>query len=59
MKKLILKGKVHAHVTLANPDKAFGGHLESGTSVFTFAIVTLGVLNDEADLSRADDKTYR
>jgi predicted DNA-binding protein with PD1-like motif len=59
MNGYIINGKVHAHVTLANPDKAFGGHLESGTSVFTFAIVTLGVLNDEADLSRADDKTYR
>jgi len=55
----VINGKVHAHVTLANPDKAFGGHLEPGTNVFTFAIVTLGILNDEADLSRADDKTYR
>jgi predicted DNA-binding protein with PD1-like motif len=59
MNGYVINGKVHAHVTLANPEKAFGGHLEPGTSVFTFAIVTLGVLNDEADLSRADDKTYR
>jgi hypothetical protein len=59
MNGYVINGKVHAHVTLANPDKAFGGHLEPGTNVFTFAIVTLGVLNDEADLSRADDKTYR
>jgi hypothetical protein len=44
---------------LANPDKAFGGHLEPGTEVFTFAVVTIGVLNDKADLSRVDDKTYR
>ncbi len=55
----VINGKVHAHVTLSNADKAFGGHLEPGTRVFTFAIVTLGVLNPEADLSRADDKTYR
>ena len=27
--------------------------------VFTFAIVTLGVLSDDIDLERADDKTYR
>ena len=55
----VINGKVHAHVTLANPDKAFGGHLEPGTNVFTFAIVTLGILNDTVDLSRADDKTFR
>lgn len=55
----VINGRVHAHVTLANADKAFGGHLEAGTEVFTFAIVTVGVLNDGADLSRVDDKTYR
>jgi hypothetical protein len=36
-------------ITLANPDKACGGHLEPGTNVFTFAIVTLGVLGDGVD----------
>ncbi len=59
MNGYVINGKVHAHVTLARPDNAFGGHLEPGTTVFTFAIVTLGVLNPEADLSRVDDKTYR
>jgi predicted DNA-binding protein with PD1-like motif len=59
MNGYIIDGKIHAHVTLANPDKAFGGHLEPGTSVFTFAIVTIGVLNDGVNLSRVDDKTYR
>ena len=59
MNGYIINGAVHAHVTLANPDHAFGGHLEPGTSVFTFAIVTVGVLNDSSDLSRVDDKTYR
>ena len=59
MNGYVIGGKVHAHMTLATPDKAFGGHLEPGTSVFTFAIVTIGVLNDAADLSRVDDKTYR
>jgi hypothetical protein len=33
--------------------------LEPGTNVFTFAIVTLGVLNEGVDLSRVDDKSYR
>jgi predicted DNA-binding protein with PD1-like motif len=59
MNGYVINGKLHAHMTLATPDKAFGGHLEPGTSVFTFAIITVGVLNDGADLSRVDDKTYR
>lgn len=59
MNGYIINGKIHAHVTLATPDKAFGGHLEPGTEVFTFGIVTIGVLNNAADLSRVDDKTYR
>ena len=59
MNGYIMDGKIHAHVTLANPDKAFGGHLEPGTSVFTFAIVTVGVLPDSLDLTKLDDKSYR
>jgi len=59
MNGYVIDGKIHAHMTLANPDHAFGGHLEPGTSVFTFAIVTLGILDKNADLSRVDDKSYR
>lgn len=59
MNGYIIDGRVHAHVMLADADKAFGGHLEAGTEVFTFAIVTVGILNDNADLSRVDDKTFR
>ncbi len=59
MNGYIIDGRVHAHVTLSNPDKAFGGHLEPGTEVFTFAVVTIGVLGDKTDLSRVDDKAYR
>ncbi len=59
MNGYIIDGRVHAHLTLSNPDKAFGGHLERGTEVFTFAVVTVGVLKDGIDLSRVDDKTYR
>jgi predicted DNA-binding protein with PD1-like motif len=59
MNGYVINGRIHAHTTLATPDQAIGGHLEPGTVVFTFAIVTLGVLNDGADLSRVDDKTYR
>ena len=59
MNGYIIDGRVHAHMTMANSEKAFGGHLEPGTDVFTFAIVTVGVLGDGVDLSRSDDKTYR
>jgi predicted DNA-binding protein with PD1-like motif len=59
MNGYVVDGRIHAHMTLANPDKAFGGHLEAGTRVYTFAIVTLGVLNNGVDLSRIDDETYR
>lgn len=59
MNGYIIDGRIHAHMTLTDADKAFGGHLEPGTTVFTFAIVTLGVFKDGIDLSRIDDKTYR
>ena len=59
MNGYVIDGRVHAHITLTDSDKAFGGHLEPGTSVFTFAIVTLGVFKDGIDLSRIDDKTFR
>jgi predicted DNA-binding protein with PD1-like motif len=57
MNGYVIDGRVHAHLTLANPDHAFGGHLEPGTNVFTFAIVTLGVF--DGPLDRVDDKSYR
>ncbi len=59
MNGYIIDGRVHAHITFADADKAFGGHLEPGTSVFTFAIVTVGVLKDGVSLERVDDKNYR
>ncbi len=59
MNGYIIDGKIHAHMTLASPEKAFGGHLEPGTKVFTFGIVTLGVMGPNTDFSRLDDKTYR
>ena len=55
----VIGGKIHGHMTLSTGDKAFGGHIEPGNTVFTFAIVTVGVLPDNLDLSKLDDKTYR
>lgn len=59
MNGYVINGAIHAHMTLSTGDRAFGGHLESGTNVFTFAAVTMGVLADGVDLTHLDDKTYR
>jgi len=59
MSGYVLNGRLHPHISLATPEKGFGGHLEPGTKVFTFAVVTVGVLPDGLDLSKLDDKNYR
>lgn len=59
MNGYIIDGKVHCHMTMTNSEKAFGGHLEPNTNVFTFAILTIGVFDEDLDLKRADDKTHR
>ncbi len=59
MSGAVVNGRTHAHITLSTADKAFGGHLEPDTKVFTFAIVTLGIVDDSVDLSRIDDANYR
>jgi len=59
MNGYVIDGRVHAHLMLSDEHHAFGGHLEPGTTVFTFAIVTLGVLGDKTNFDRLDDKNYR
>jgi predicted DNA-binding protein with PD1-like motif len=59
MSGVVTEGRVHPHITLAKAEKAFGGHLEPGTNVFTFAVVALGVLDDDLDLNRMDDWNNR
>ncbi len=59
MNGYVINGKLHPHITFATDKSAFGGHLEPDTRVFTFAVITIGVLPDSADLSRLDDKNYR
>ena len=51
----VMDGRVHAHIVFSDNQKGLGGHLEPGTTVFTFAIVTLGVLPEGADLTRFDE----
>jgi len=58
MNGYVIRGRIHAHMTLATPDHVIAGHVEEGNEVYTFAIVTIGVMND-TDFDRIDDKTYR
>jgi predicted DNA-binding protein with PD1-like motif len=55
----VIDGRVHAHITVSNDKEAIGGHLEDDTRVFTFAIITLGVLDGRCNLQRFDDNKWR
>ena len=60
MNGYIVNGEIHAHIIMALGDKTattISGHLEKGTEVLTFAVVTLGLYS--TDLGRVDDATYR
>jgi predicted DNA-binding protein with PD1-like motif len=59
MNGYIVRGKIHAHMTLATAGKAFGGHLDPGNKVFIYAIVTIGVLPDAIDMTKFQDTNYR
>ncbi len=50
---VVINGRVHAHITLSNTDKAMGGHLEEGCTVLTFAMLTIAD-TPSADLSGWD-----
>lgn len=36
-----IDGRVHAHITFSDDEKAMGGHLEEGSHVLTFAIAAI------------------
>lgn len=59
MSGAILNGRVHAHIVFTDDQSAKGGHLEEGCRVLTFAVVALGVLAGDADLSAWDDYNTR
>jgi len=50
----VMDGRVHAHITFSDQKAALGGHLEPGTRIFTFAVITLGVLDDKTSLAGFD-----
>lgn len=58
MNGYVINGRIHAHMTLAMPGRVVAGHLEESNQVYTYAIVTIGVMSD-ANLDKIDDKTYR
>jgi predicted DNA-binding protein with PD1-like motif len=50
----VLDGRVHAHLTVSNTQKAVGGHLEGGCRVLTFAVLTLAEAGEDLDLTDWD-----
>jgi predicted DNA-binding protein with PD1-like motif len=42
----VLDGRVHAHIIFSDEKISFGGHLEEGVKLLTFAIITLGIIDD-------------
>ena len=40
----VIDGRVHAHITFSDTEKAMGGHLEPGCKVLTFAIAAIAEL---------------
>lgn len=38
---LIVNGEVHAHVAFSDTEGAYGGHIEEGCRVLTFAVIVL------------------
>ena len=55
----VLDGRVHAHISVSDTERAIGGHLEPGCEVYTFALVTVVELDsiDLTDLDRAHRAT--
>lgn len=49
----ILDGTVHAHIEYSDRHASHGGHLEEGTIVLTFALITIAELSG-IDLTDAD-----
>lgn len=54
MSGAVLNGRVHGHITFTDDKIALGGHLEPGCKVLTFAMIYLGILADDSDLSAWD-----
>ena len=38
---MVIDGRIHSHIVLSDKEKCYGGHLEQGTVVLTFAAVLM------------------
>jgi predicted DNA-binding protein with PD1-like motif len=45
----VINGRVHAHIIFSDTNIAYGGHLESGAEVLTFALITLAEVDANFD----------
>lgn len=51
---MVMDGRVHAHITFSDTEKAMGGHLEEGCNVLTFAILSIAELPEGFDVTNWD-----
>ncbi|MHC4148520.1 MAG: PPC domain-containing DNA-binding protein [Planctomycetota bacterium] len=54
----VVDSRIHCHITFTDEKRALGGHLEPDTKAFTFAIITIGVLDEPVSLERIDNYTW-
>lgn len=50
----VMNGRIHAHISFADDKISFGGHLEPGCEVLTFAVITLGIIDSSLTLDHLD-----
>ena len=55
----VIDGRLHPHLTFSDSKKALGGHLEGGSLVFTFAVITLGVFEEGISMDKFDDWNWQ
>jgi uncharacterized protein len=55
----VIDGRLHPHLSFSDSKKALGGHLEEGSLVFTFAVITLGVFEDGISMDKFDDWNWQ
>jgi predicted DNA-binding protein with PD1-like motif len=45
----VINGRVHAHIIFSDKDTAYGGHLEPGVRVLTFAVLSMAEVDLDFD----------
>ena len=59
MSGFVLNGRVHPHITLAEPGQGVRRPPGARHERVHFRVVTIGVLPDGLELDKLDDKDYR